>query len=261
MTRDSTTALTPREAAILLALLAQEQPISNTALRDRFGFTVVGKERVRLNDLGLVESGKVPGHGNALFHEVTDAGWARGRHELAPRAEPVKLTVPVGVLFAIAEGVHRFLEREDREIGEVLGVIDAPIDPPRPDSPPAADPTPAPAPAPAPQNDPLPVTDHAPAADQEHTAEDCASALEAAIRTAYTRLAPAAQDWVRLADVRPLLPTAAKTQVDRVLRRMARQPDVRVVPDENQKSLTAADHAAAVRIGEHDNHLLLIGSA
>ncbi len=240
MTRDSTTALTPREAAILLALLAQEQPISNTALRDRFGFTLVGKERVRLNDLGLVESGKVPGHGNALFHEVTDAGWARGRHELAPRAEPVKLTVPVGVLFAIAEGVHRFLEREDREIGEVLGVlgvVDAPTDPPRPDSPPASDPA------------------------HEHAAEDRGGALEAAIRTAYTRLAPAAQDWVRLADVRPLLPTAAKTQVDQVLRRMARQPDVRVVPEENQKSLTAADHAAAVRIGEHDNHLLLIGSA
>jgi hypothetical protein len=260
MTRDSSvtrdgTALAPREAAILLALLTQNQPISNGELRDRFGFTLVGQERLRLNQLGLVESGKIRGHGNVLFHQVTDAAWERGWRELAPRAEATRVSLPAGVFFAFAEGVHRYLDRERRAISEVLGA----------DSPRAAVPESAPPlagecpPAEAARIDPSPPA--APAPASAPASSEAGSDLETAIRAAYARLAAGAYDWVRLADVRPLLDGAAKAQVDRVLRRMARQPDVRVVPDEDQKSLTAADRAAAVRIGEHDNHLLLIGPA
>ncbi|CAJ64141.1 MULTISPECIES: hypothetical protein [Frankia] len=268
-------ALSAREAAILLALLAQDRPISNEELRERFRFTLVGAERRRLNELRLVESGKVPGHGNFLFHQVTDAGWARGCQELAPR--PIETgTLPAGVFFAVAEGLHRFLEREQIAIGELFRA-----DPPGPaDSPPASATPPA---LPDPSTEPAAGTATAPStaatatvdaepADEARPAdsgrpaddmvdEDGGVAIEAAIRAAYASLAAGPYDWVRLAKVRPLLGGTAKAQVDRALRRMARQPDVRVVPDEDQKSLNAADRAAAVRIGEHDNHLLLIGPA
>jgi hypothetical protein len=99
------------------------------------------------------------------------------------------------------------------------------------------------------------VTDKRPvptAADEE---------IETAVRTAYTKLAAEPGDWVRLATARPLLGNAPRSDVDRVLRRMAGQPDVRIAPDEDQKSLTGADRQAAVRIGDHDCHLLLIGPA
>ncbi|KJE21239.1 hypothetical protein FF36_04470 [Frankia torreyi] len=278
-------ALSAREAAILLALLAQDRPISNEELRERFRFTLVGAERRRLNELRLVESGKVPGHGNFLFHQVTDAGWARGRQELAPRAIEAG-SLPTGVFFAVAEGLHRFLGRERITIGELFRA-----DPPEPaDSPPASATTPAPpdpgtepaaGTAPAPSTATMATADAEPAdktgpadyarpagyarpADSGRLAEgavdeDGGVAIEAAIRAAYASLAAGPYDWVRLAKVRPLLGGTAKAQVDQALRRMARQPDVRVVPDEDQKSLNAADRAAAVRIGEHDNHLLLIG--
>ncbi|THJ48293.1 hypothetical protein [Candidatus Frankia alpina] len=246
------TALTIRQAAILLALLAQNQPISNNELRNRFGFTLVGDDRRHLNDLGLVGSEKIPGHGNVLFHELTDAGWNRASRELTPSAEFTRLSVPAGVFFAFAEGVARFLEREQRTIGEVLGAYAG-----LPDRRCAGSPetdlagTGQPVAASAPKE---------PTASTEADRIENPASLETAIRAAYASLATDARDWVRLADVRPLLGSVDRRQVDRVLRQMARQPDVRVVPDEDQKSLTAADRAAAVRIGEHDNHLLLIGS-
>jgi DNA-binding MarR family transcriptional regulator len=234
MTRDSSASsgrsatrkagdLTVRQAAVLLALLSQKQPISNKELQDRFSYTLVGDERRRLNELGLVDSRKISGHGNVLFHELTDSGWNRAFRELTPNADFTRLTVPAGLMFAFAEGVARFLEREQRSLGETLGT-DADAEPAR-RSPAGAD----------------------------------ADGLEAAIRAAYAKLAVDPHDWVRLADVRPLLGAVDRENVDRALKEMARRPDVRVVPDEDQKSLTAADRDAAVRIGDHDNHLLLIG--
>ncbi|OAA24540.1 hypothetical protein UG55_102962 [Frankia sp. EI5c] len=248
-TRDAT-ALTARQAALLLALLAQNQPISNGELRDRFGFDLVGEDRRRLNELGLVGSGKISGHGNVLFHELTDAGWNRALRELTPTGEFTRLSVPAGVFFAFAEGVARFLERERRTIGDVLGAYTG-----TPDKPDAT----------APEAETTAPTEAAETAEAETTAPVQAAGngspgdLETAIRAAYASLTTAAPDWVRLADVRPLLGSVDRRQVDRALRQLARRPDVRVVPDEDQKSLTAADRAAAVRIGEHDNHLLLIG--
>ncbi|CAI7974826.1 conserved hypothetical protein [Frankia sp. Hr75.2] len=239
-TRD-TTAVTVRQAAILLALVAQDQPISNSELRDRFSFTLVGDDRRRLNDLGLVGSEKIRGHGNVLFHTLTDAGWNRASRELTLRADFTRLSVPAGVFFAFAEGVARLLTREQRAIGEALGAYAGPPDPGPAVSPEAAE------------------TETAAAADTEADRSGNPASLETTIRAAYASLATDAHDWVRLADVRPLLGSVDRKQVDQVLRQMARRPDVRVVPDEDQKSLTAADRAAAVRIGEHDNHLLLIG--
>jgi hypothetical protein len=82
--------------------------------------------------------------------------------------------------------------------------------------------------------------------------------LEPHIRAAYAKLARRPRDWVRLAELRPMLDGASREDVDGVLRDMSRARQAHLVPDSNRKVLTEADHAAAIRIGGEDNHLLAI---
>lgn len=82
--------------------------------------------------------------------------------------------------------------------------------------------------------------------------------LEPHIRKAYATLASRPRDWVRLADLRAMLNGAAREDVDSVLREMSRAKQAHLVPDSNRKVLTDADHAAAIRIGGENNHLLAI---
>jgi hypothetical protein len=82
--------------------------------------------------------------------------------------------------------------------------------------------------------------------------------LESLIRTAYLDLSVKPQDWVRLAKLRPRLNGADKPEVDSVLLKMVKTGTVHLAPDSNRKVLTDADHAAAVRIGSEDKHLMAI---
>jgi len=81
--------------------------------------------------------------------------------------------------------------------------------------------------------------------------------LETRIRVAYRELVKEPRGWVGLVDLRPKLgaPTA---EVDAVLKRLSLAGKVHLVPEDNRKALTAADHEAAIRIGGEDNHLLSI---
>jgi hypothetical protein len=51
--------LSSKERAAMFALLAEARQLSNPELKERVGFPLDGKERRKLNDLKLVESGKV----------------------------------------------------------------------------------------------------------------------------------------------------------------------------------------------------------
>ncbi|MEU4739157.1 hypothetical protein AB0G02_01675 [Actinosynnema sp. NPDC023658] len=82
--------------------------------------------------------------------------------------------------------------------------------------------------------------------------------LESLIRAAYVDLSTKPQDWVRLANLRSRLNGAGKEEVDGVLLEMARTGDVHLAPDSNRKTLTDADHTAAIRIGPEDKHLIVI---
>ncbi|MGM1065380.1 hypothetical protein [Saccharothrix sp. Mg75] len=82
--------------------------------------------------------------------------------------------------------------------------------------------------------------------------------LETLIRSAYLDLSVKPQDWVRLARLRPELNGADRAEVDAVLLGMARAGEVHLVPESNRKALTDADHAAAIRIGSEDKHLMAI---
>ncbi|HET8658897.1 MAG TPA: hypothetical protein VFM55_07860 [Micromonosporaceae bacterium] len=91
-------------------------------------------------------------------------------------------------------------------------------------------------------------------------AEPATGDIEARIRKAYGELAPEPGAWVGLVDIRSRLGALARPDVDRVLVRMNRGPDVRIVPESGQKTLTDQDREAAVSIGNQDRHLIAIGS-
>lgn len=81
---------------------------------------------------------------------------------------------------------------------------------------------------------------------------------EALIREVYWKLAAGPQDWVLLSKLRPLLGTLARDAADETLRRMEQLPDVHLVPEADQKTLTEDDRDAAVSIGGVRKHLIAI---
>ncbi|HEY1570435.1 MAG TPA: hypothetical protein VGG05_03765 [Pseudonocardiaceae bacterium] len=82
--------------------------------------------------------------------------------------------------------------------------------------------------------------------------------IEVRIRDAYRTLAHSPRDWVRLAELRPMLDGAPASDVDTVLKQLSGTAQAHLSPLSNRKLLTDADHAAAVRLGGEDNHRLLI---
>ena len=82
--------------------------------------------------------------------------------------------------------------------------------------------------------------------------------LETLIREVYLDLSAGPQDWIRLARIRPRLDGAEKSEVDETLLKMIKTGTAHLAPDSNRKVLTEADHAAAVRVGGEDKHLLAI---
>lgn len=93
-------------------------------------------------------------------------------------------------------------------------------------------------------------------ADVFGAAEPPAS-VEERIRAAYDVLATRPGGWVSLTRLRAEL-DAPRADVDAALVALHRTPGVSVIPEENQKTLTAEDRAAAVVIGDRPKHLIAI---
>ncbi len=68
-------------------------------------------------------------------------------------------------------------------------------------------------------------------------------------------------DWVGLADLRERLGHLDREVVDHALRAMVAPRRRADHPGGEQKALKERDRAAAVRIGDEDNHALAIGAA
>jgi len=105
------------EIAILVTLMAEATEVSNVDLRERYGITLVGDAKRRLNERKLVSSRKV---GRAFVHELTDLGWARCRKELAAACPP-RAGAAGGALYALLGGLHRYLARADLSLAEIFG--------------------------------------------------------------------------------------------------------------------------------------------
>jgi hypothetical protein len=82
--------------------------------------------------------------------------------------------------------------------------------------------------------------------------------LESLIREAYQDLLDPAQDWVRLARLRPRIDDVDRAEVDDLLLKMIKTGLVHFAPDSNTKALTEVDHEAAIRVGGEDKHLMAI---
>ncbi|MEV0996899.1 hypothetical protein [Nonomuraea sp. NPDC050202] len=78
------------------------------------------------------------------------------------------------------------------------------------------------------------------------------------ILDAYTRTAPGPGRWAGLAELRSLLGDMPRAEQDQALRELERLPYANLVPESNQKTLTADDRAAAVTLGGQDKHLIAV---
>ncbi|MEV4665168.1 hypothetical protein AB0J85_24855 [Micromonospora echinofusca] len=222
--------LTPNQINALVVLMVEARELTNTELKELAGFSLTGADNAKLVKLGLVQTDR--SH-RPFSHELTDEGW-RVVRQLHAGAPPARSGSATRSLFTLLAGVHRSLSR--------LGLSHADFFTQQSVAPgPAAGSTP-PGAAPAPV-----------AAQPE--------AVEALIRAAYRELAREPGAWVGLADLRERLGGQDRPTVDATLRAMVHQDGVRIIPVANTKSLTPRDRAAAVRIGDEENHTLAIGPA
>jgi hypothetical protein len=85
------------------------------------------------------------------------------------------------------------------------------------------------------------------------------------VREAYSKLAAKPGTWVGLADLRDNLGDLSREEQDAALTKMLLSADyndpgrVRIIPVANTKALKPRDRAAALRIGNEDNHAIWIG--
>ncbi|MEU7585581.1 hypothetical protein AB0A95_04690 [Micromonospora sp. NPDC049230] len=227
--------LTPNQINALVVLMVEARRLTNTELNELAGFTLTGKDNKKLVDLGLVETDRKT---RPFAHELTDEGWRVVRH-LHLGTPPKQGGSTTRSLFVVLSNLHRSLDRLRVSHGDFFKQTDA-------TAPAAGGPRPE-----------APATATAAVTATDRTATD----VEALVRTAYRELATAPGAWVGLADVRDRLADTDRASLDAVLRTMVGREDVRIIPVANTKSLTARDRAAAVRIGNEDNHALAIGPA
>lgn len=83
--------------------------------------------------------------------------------------------------------------------------------------------------------------------------------LETRLRNAYAALATEPRAWVALARIRPFFADVPRAAVDEALRGLSQAPDVDLISEDNQKSLTERDRHAALHLGGQDKHLLAMG--
>ncbi|MGC4808500.1 hypothetical protein [Micromonospora sp. DT233] len=237
--------LTPNQINALVVLMVEARKLSNAELRELAGFTLTGKDNKALVDLGLVETDKSR---RTFSHELTDEGW-RVMRELHTGAPPKAGKSASRSLFTLLTNLHRGLDRlriSHADFFKQTGTA-----PPQ-----LAEATVAPATTVAPA-----AAAEAAAPTRPATTAPGGGDVAELIRAAYWQLAKAPGGWVGLADLRERLGDTDRAAVDAALRALVRQPGVRIIPVANSKSLTARDRAAAVRIGEEDNHMLSIGAA
>jgi hypothetical protein len=78
------------------------------------------------------------------------------------------------------------------------------------------------------------------------------------IRSLYNGFAARPGAWVSLSRLRDALSEISRDEIDEALLRLDLQPQVYLISEANQKTLSPADRKAAIHIGGEDKHLLSI---
>lgn len=219
---DSTLKLKPKQLAALVILMVEAGEVTNHDFERAANFRLTGPDRTELEEkLGLVESHKV---GQLLVFELTERGW-RFCKQLHTADVNVGRSIPARSIFALLDGLSRSLDRLRVSHAEFFKQPDTAV---------------------------APMESARPA----HRGDNATL-----IRGAYAELAAAPGDWVGLAELRERLSDLDRATMDDALRAMVGRDGVRIIPVANTKSLAPRDRAAALRIGDEDNHVLAIGPA
>jgi hypothetical protein len=202
--------------------MIKASPLPNTFLRNVAKISLDKKYRDRLADEKLITVTEKP-----LVLELTEKGWAEAIKELGAET-PARAGALGGTLYLLLGHLRDYFEHNDLAASQFFSAgVAAPV---------AAQVA-------------------APAAPAATTSD-----LPTRVRTAYAALAKSSGDFVMLADLRGELADVPRAEVDAILIQLNRTPEVNLIPESNQKVLTAAERAAAVSIGNEDKHLISIGS-
>lgn len=207
----------------LVVLMAEARPVNNKELKELAGFALTGADQKKLETLGLIETVKKP---LPFVHELTDKGWAVVQRVRTP---PARSASAHKSLVTLLTNLDRALAGRSSYAMFFTRTAE-----------PAAEPAFEPAAEPVLEQ---------------------GSDLETRVRLAYDKLTPAPGEWIGIADVRDSLADVDRGTLDTTLRAMARLDDVRIIPLANTKALSDRDRAAALRIGDEQNHALSIGAA
>ncbi|MCZ4553385.1 hypothetical protein [Gordonia rubripertincta] len=220
----TTSDLTGTEMIVLLVLMAEARGLTNAEIKERGPELRATPSRKKLNELGLIESDT---SARPHRHALSDRGWARCNELLG--TNPPAGTTPQGkALFTVLAGLGRHLHSNDLRLADVF----------------------------SPPQDPV-----VPAETTEPLADDTTRidpAVDVRIIEAYRSLAVKPGAWVSLRRLRPVLGDIQRDVLDDALRSLYTRPGITLIPEENQKSLTPEDRAAAVSIGGQNKHLIYV---
>jgi hypothetical protein len=212
--------LSQPERAALLALWTFVGEVSNKELNERFGFTLIGKDRIHLAECGYVSSrrgSELPGH--PYVHELTESGWHRATQEHAA-APPERADKGYRLLYGNLNLFQRYMAHVGLTLADI--VTGAEADPPD--------------------------------AAQADVPVDAGTR----IRAAYADIADKPGVPVRLLPLRERLADLPAAEFDAALLRLAREPGIFLEPEPKLRSLTDADRKASIRVGGEIRHVLSI---
>lgn len=218
------------ERAALLALMTFVDEVANPEIKARYGFPIDGKIRERLKADGYIadrRDGTRPGRPFVLSLEEKGWLWCRDEFSMPPAKEMPK---SYRLLYGVLNNVDLYLRRSNCQMADFFSAEAAP----------AAEAGARPA-----------TGKHALGADS----------VEKRIRLAYQALVREPRGWIGLRLLRQELGDLPRGDVDEGLLRLDLLPGVYLQPESDQKNLTDADRAAAIRIGGELKHLLSIEGA
>jgi hypothetical protein len=84
--------------------------------------------------------------------------------------------------------------------------------------------------------------------------------VEQAIRDTLAGKGRGPERWLSIADLEDAMPNMSRQTFERTIMNMSVGPNatLRILPEENQKTLTPRDRKAAIRMGNENNHIVQI---
>ncbi|MFY1697022.1 MULTISPECIES: hypothetical protein [unclassified Solwaraspora] len=224
--------LTLVERCVLINLMVKAAPLQQSYLINVAGVTgLKATHRRALEALGLIEVTEKP-----ITLHLTDSGWEAAKAELSKDEPPKGAGTAGATLYTVLDFVRRLIDHSGVRADDLFRMqfkpneIASTIDPAEPVA--------------------------SPASGSEASQVDVATR----IRRAYHELVDQPGDYVMLAALRAALADLPGDDLDAALIKLNQDPDVDLIPESNQKSLTPQNRAAAVSIGNQDKHLIAISS-